>query len=239
MTGENSVQFEGMLQQELKQITCNEVVVSAVKRGLKFRFEKQWVAELSFQYLMKSHSFVLLGRVFGGPIFEGMANLEMPYKSNLMSDACLSFTTSGRQDKKFASSLYGDIAVPRPEQAKDVCMQIRRALEAYYVPLIVGCIVPGERTIEDVIYTPTDYAYPAAFIHSAVMCNPSLLNDALKATLKTHRKIIKHKAFDFALLGIETTYRGCAIGKRLTLNGCPRKPLRPGRFFRNTARGRV
>jgi len=41
-------------------------------------------------------------------------------------------------------------------------------LEAYYVPMIAGCIIPSDRTIDDVLYAPTDYAYPAVFIHCAI-----------------------------------------------------------------------
>lgn len=202
MSKENRIYFEQELQKELNLIECSALSVKAVKRGLKFRFEKKLVAELYFQYLVSGHSFTLLGRVFGGPIFDSLANIEMPYKSNLHSDACFSFITSGRQDKKFSPSIYGDIAVPRPEDAGDVCKHIRRVLEEYYIPLIVGCILPSERTVDDVIYSPRDYSYPAAFIHCAIMHNPSILDGRLKEKLRTNKKIIKNKSFDFMLLGI-------------------------------------
>ncbi|GAB7529180.1 hypothetical protein PS3A_15890 [Pseudomonas sp. 3A(2025)] len=208
MNKENRIYFEQALQQELKHIERKALAVTAVKRSLKFRFEKKLVAELYFQYLAKSHAFILLGHVFGGPVFDAMSKLEMPYKSNLGSDACFSFITSGRQDKKFSPSIYGDIAVPRPEHASDVCKHIRRALEEYYVPLVIGCILPGERTIDDVIYSPRDYSYPAAFIHCAMACNPSIVNDEVKETLRSNKKIIKNKIFDYELLGIHALKGG-------------------------------
>lgn len=208
MSKENRIHFEEALQKELKYIECKALVVTVVKRGLKFRFEKKLVAELHFQYLMKAHAFTLLGWVFGGPVFDAMSKIDMPYKSNLGSDACFSFTTSGRQDKKFSPSIYGEIAVPRPEHANDVCKHIRRALEQYYIPLIVGCILPGERTISDVIDSPRDYSYPAAFIHCAIACNPSIVKDDVKETLRSNKKIIKNKIFDYELLGIHALQGG-------------------------------
>ncbi|MBC3951532.1 hypothetical protein [Pseudomonas folii] len=205
MGKENRIFFEAELQKELKLIECEDLVVKAVKRGLKFRFEKKLVAELHFQYLMKGHSFTLLGWVFGGPIFERLSKIEMPYKSNLGSEACFSFITSGRQDKKFSPSIYGDIAVPRPEQASDVCKHIRNRLEEYYIPMVVGCVFPKERTIDDVLYSPRDYSYPAAFIHCAVACDPSILKDGMKEKLKSNKKIIKNKAFDLKLLDFDVS----------------------------------
>jgi hypothetical protein len=205
MGKENRIFFEAELQKELKLIECEDLVVKAVKRGLKFRFEKKLVAELHFQYLMKGHSFTLLGWVFGGPIFERLSKIEMPYKSNLGSEACFSFITSGRQDKKFSPSIYGDIAVPRPEQASDVCKHIRNRLEEYYIPMVVGCVFPKERTIDDVLYSPRDYSYPAAFIHCAVVCDPSILKDGMKEKLKSNKKIIKNKAFDLKLLDFDVS----------------------------------
>lgn len=203
MSREHRIYFEEELQNELKHIGCHALAVTAVKRGLKFRFEKKLVAELSLQYLVKAHAFVLLGHVFGGPLFDSLSKIEMPYKSNLGSDACFSFTTSGREDKKFSPDIYGAIAVPRPEQASEVSEHIRRVLEEYYIPVVVGCILPSERTIEDVLYSPRDYSYPAAFIHFALTSNPSLYHDGIREKLRTNKKIIKNKAFDFALLGIE------------------------------------
>ncbi|MCQ2999269.1 hypothetical protein NLO98_05800 [Pseudomonas syringae] len=205
MGKENRIFFEAELQKELKLIECKDLMVTAVKRGLKFRFEKKLVAELHFQYLMKGHSFTLLGWVFGGPIFERLSKIEMPYKSNFGSEACFSFITSGRQDKKFSPSIYGDIAVPRPEQASDVCKHIRNRLEEYYIPMVVGCVFPKERTIDDVLYSPRDYSYPAAFIHCAVACDPSILKDGMKEKLKTNKKIIKNKAFDLNLLDFDVS----------------------------------
>lgn len=202
MSKENRIYFEEKLQEELKNIEYKALAVTVVKRGLKFRFEKKLVAELYFQYLVKSHAFTLIGRVFGGPIFNGMSKIIMPYKSNLTSDACFSFISSGRQDKKFSPSIYGHISVPRPENAIGVCQHIRHALEEYYIPLMSGCILPAERTIDDVIYSPGDYSYPAAFIHCAINYNPSILKDNVKEKLRSNKKIIKNKTFDFELLGI-------------------------------------
>ncbi|KPX45359.1 Uncharacterized protein ALO68_02285 [Pseudomonas syringae pv. helianthi] len=200
MSKEDRIYFEEKLQEELQNIECKELAVKAVKKGLKFRFEKKIVAELDFQYLVKSHAFTLNGRVFGGPIFDCMSKIDMPYKSNLGSDACFSFTTSGRQDKKFSPSIYGTIAIPRPEHASETCNHIKHALEEYYIPLIVGCVLPSERTIDDVLYSPRDYSYPAAFIHCAVKCNSSKLKNKSLAELRNNKNIIKNKDFDLDLL---------------------------------------
>ncbi|QVI70361.1 hypothetical protein [Pseudomonas syringae] len=200
MSKEYRIYFERELQKELKSIECTELAVKAVKDGLRFRFEKKLVAELDFQYLVKSHAYTLIGRVFGGPIFDCMSKINVPYRSNLGSDACFSFTTSGRQDKKFSPSIYGTIPLPRPEYAAEVCKHIRHALEEHYIPLVIGCILPSERTIHDVLYSPTDYSYPAAFIHCAATCSPLIVKDGVMEKVKANKYIVKNKAFDLELL---------------------------------------
>jgi len=202
MSKENRATFERALLDELKQITCAGLSLSASKNALKFRLNKQLVAELDFQHLAKSGAYVLLGRVIGGPIFECASSITPPYRSNLASDACFSFTTSGRQDKKFSQNVYGSIDMPKPDAALAVSKHIRHALEDYYVPMIVGCIIPSDRTIDDVLYAPTDYAYPAVFIHCAITCDPAILKPGGLALLRAHKKIIKNKIFDLALPGL-------------------------------------
>ncbi|PBP53194.1 hypothetical protein [Pseudomonas syringae] len=192
--------FECELQKELKNIVSDELAVKVVKNGLRFRFEKILVAELDFQHLVKSHAYTLIGRVFGGPIFDCMSKINAPYNSNLGSDACFSFTTSGRQDKKFSPSIYGTIAIPQSEHANEVCKHIRRTLEEHYIPLIIGCILPSDRTIDDVLYSPRDYSYPAAFIHCAATYNLSILKNDMMEKIKTNKHVIKNKPFDLELL---------------------------------------
>ena len=200
MSKEDRVYFEKVLSGELQKIKCAELDVKAVKNGVRFKFEKKVVAELDFQYLVKSHAFTLLGRVIGGPIYDCMSKKAPPYKSNLGSEACYSFTTSGRQDKKISDSIYGTISVPGPDNAFDVCGRIRDALEQYYIPILMGCVFPSHRTISDVFYSPTDYSYPAVFIHCAVTLNPSILSDEAFEKVKNSKKIIKNKDYDFGLL---------------------------------------
>lgn len=200
MKKDDRIYFENELQKELKAIECKELTVTAVKKGLRFRLDKEIIAVLNFQYLVKSHEFMLGGRVFGGPIFDCMSKIDMPYKSNLGSDSCFAFITDGRQDKKFSPSINGTIAVPRPENANEVCKHIRLSLEEYYIPLVAGCILPSERTIDDVLYSPRDYSYPAAFIHCAATCNPLIVRNGVMEKVKANKHIIKNKAFDLELL---------------------------------------
>jgi len=200
MSKENRAIFERALLDELKQITFAGLTLSASKNALKFRLNKQLVAELDFQHLAKSGAYVLLGRVIGGPIFECAASITPPYRSNLASDACFSFTTSGRQDKKFSQNVYGSIDMPKPDAAQAVSKHIRQALEAYYVPMIAGCIIPSDRTIDDVLHAPGDYAYPAVFIHCAITCNPAILRPGLIEQVKAKKHLVKNKAFDLDLL---------------------------------------
>lgn len=200
MSKEDRDYFERALLKELKGLQCNDLALSVLKGTLKFRWDKKVVAELDFQYLVKSRAYVLLGRVFGGPIYECASNIEPPYRSNLASAACFSFTTSGRQDKKFSPEIYGSIRLPSPDTAEAVCKHIRNVLENRYVPMIVGCVLGNERTLDDVIASPTDYAYPAVFIHCAIACNPHLLKPGMLQALKSNKKIIKNKTFDLGLL---------------------------------------
>ncbi|RMT68006.1 MULTISPECIES: hypothetical protein [Pseudomonas] len=41
MSKEDRIYFEEKLQEELQNIECKELAVKAVKKGLKFRFEKK------------------------------------------------------------------------------------------------------------------------------------------------------------------------------------------------------
>lgn len=197
---ENRAFFESELLKELKTLTFDGLTLRASKSALKFCWNKELVAELDFQHLAKSGAYVLLGRVFGGPIFECAASITPPYRSNLASNACFSFTTSGRQDKKFSQNVYGSIDMPKPDAAPAVSKHIRQALEAYYVPMIAGCIIPSDRTVDDVLYAPTDYAYPAVFVHYAIACNPAILRPGQLELVKAKKHIVKNKAFDLALL---------------------------------------
>ncbi|CAM3545433.1 hypothetical protein BZK31_23775 [Pseudomonas floridensis] len=200
MSKEDRAHFEKVLSEELQEIECNKLDVKAIKNGVRFKLERKIVAELDFQYLVKSHAFSLLGRVIGGPIYDCMSTKKPPYKSNLCSEACYSFTTSGRQDKKISDSIYGTVSVPDPDNAFEVCRGIRDALEHYYIPVLTGCIFPDHRTISDVFHSPTDYSYPAIFIHCAALLNPSILDNEAFNKIKNNKKIIKNKDYDFDLL---------------------------------------
>lgn len=114
MSKEDRAHFEKILSGELQKIKCAELDIKAVKNGVRFKFEKKIVAELNFQYLVNSHAFTLLGRVIGGPIYDCMSRKTPPYKSNLGSEACYSFTTSGRQDKKNQRQSLWHYKRPRP-----------------------------------------------------------------------------------------------------------------------------
>lgn len=201
MSLENRVFFENMLLKELKEITGSQgVTVTASKNKLKFRWNKIVVADIFFQHLAKADAYVLGGFVYGGVIFECSKKYEPPYKSNLFSDSCFSFVTSGRSDKRFSNDIGGAIRTPKPDAAPEVCKQIRDSLESYYVPKVISCIVPSAQTIEGVIESPSDYAYPALFIHCALAFSPGLVGNEKLEQIKTNKKIIKNKDFDLGLL---------------------------------------
>jgi hypothetical protein len=202
MSKEERTYFENELLARLKSLEWPGLTLTTVKKGLKFRLGKELVAQLDFQYLVKAQAYTLLGRVFGGPIFECCSKIVPPYRSNLGSDACFSFTTSGRQDKRFSTNVYGTISAPEIEEVGAVCSHIRAALENYYIPLVAGCILPSQRTIEDVLASPTDYAYPALFIRCAVAFKPEIISKEKLKEVMSNKKIVKNKDFDLSLLSV-------------------------------------
>lgn len=202
MNKEERVYFESELLASLRSLEWPGLTLTAVKKGLKIRLGKELVAQFDFQYLVKAQAYTLIGRVFGGPIFECCSKIIPPYKSNLGSDACFSFTTSGRQDKKFSTNVYGTISAPKVEEVGAVCTHIRCALENHYIPLVAGCILPSQRTIEDVLASPTDYAYPALFIRCAIALKPEIISKEKLKEVKSNKKIIKNKDFDLGLLSV-------------------------------------
>lgn len=201
MSLENRVFFESILLKELKEITGSQgVTVAASKNKLKFRLDKIVVADIFFQHLAKADAYVLGGFVYGGVIFECSRKYEPPYKSNLFNDSCFSFVTSGRSDKRFSSDVGGAIKTPKPNAAPEVCKKIRDSLVDYYVPKVISCIIPSPLTIEGVIESPSDYAYPAVFIHCALASSPGLVTNEKLEQIKSNKKIIKNKDFDLELL---------------------------------------
>lgn len=201
MSLQDRVFFENSLLDEMKGIAGSEgVTVTASKNKLKFRWNKVVVADIFFQHLAKVDAYVLGGFVYGGVMFECSRKYDPPYKSNLFNDSCFSFVTSGRSDKKFSSDIGGAIKTPKPDAASEVCKHIRKSLETYYVPKVISCIIPNSLTIEGVIESPSDYAYPALFIHCALAFSPGLVSNEILEQIKINKKIIKNRDFDLGLL---------------------------------------
>lgn len=200
MSSDNRLLFESELLKMLKKVAEQFDGVTASKNKLKFKYKKRFVAELFLDHLARVDSYVLVGMVYGGEIFECASHFAPPYKSNLFSHCCFSFISSGEKTKRFSGDFGGAIKTPSPDLVVDVCAHIRSVLEEWYIPKMLACIVPAQRTIRDVLSSPDEYAYPAVFIHCAAACDTSfndeeLLNQALKSP-----KIVKIKDYDVPLL---------------------------------------
>jgi hypothetical protein len=199
MNADNRVLFESELLKELKLAASKFEGVTASKNKLKFKYNKKFVAELVFEYLSRVDSYVLIGMVSGGEIFECSSNFAPPYKSNLFNKLCFSFISSGEQNKVFGDSLDGTIKTPAPNSVTQVCAHIKSVLEDFYIPRILACIAPSGRTIKDVLSSPENYAYPAVFIHcAAVLGNGGELTELNEAI--NSKKIVKNKEYDIPLL---------------------------------------
>lgn len=200
MNSEYRAHFEAELLKELKVVASRFDGVSASKNKLKFKRNKKNVAELTFDYLARVDSYVLVGLVNGGDIWECSSAFAPPYRSNLFNDGCFSFISSGEQNKRFSLDLSGAIKIPRPDLVREVCGHIRGVLEEFYIPKILGCIVPTERTISDVIAAPDEYAYPAVFIHCAAKLDGAIVSKSLLNEAINSKKIVKDKSYDLPLL---------------------------------------
>ncbi|PVZ40655.1 hypothetical protein [Pseudomonas sp. CC120222-01a] len=199
MSADNRVLFESELLKELKLVASKFEGVTASKNKLKFKYNKKFVAELVFEHLSRVDSYVLVGMVSGGEIFECSSNFTPPYKSNLFNEFCFSFISSSEQNKVFSGSLDGAIKTPSPDSVGQVCAHIKSVLEEFYIPRMLACIVPSERTIKDVLSSPESYAYPAVFIHcAAVLGKNGRLTDLSEAV--NSKKIVKNKDYDIPLL---------------------------------------
>lgn len=192
--------FEAALLCELKEIAANHPGMVASRNKLKIKQEKKVVAELFFDHLARVDSYVLGGMVYGGPIFNCASDFEPPYKSNLYNKGCFSFVTSGENSKRFSGGLCGVIKTPPPDLAGQVCDHIRSVLEEFYIPRMLGCIVPSERTIPDALMSPDDYAYPAVFIHCAMALNPKIASADILNEVISSKKVVKNEDYDLPLL---------------------------------------
>ncbi|MBA1190298.1 hypothetical protein G7Z99_14770 [Pseudomonas entomophila] len=200
MTANNRLQFEAELLKELKLISSMLNGVVATKNKLKFKHNKKYVAELYFTHIQRSDAYILGGRVYGGDLYECMLNHTPPYKSNLFQDACFSFVTSGEQGRKFSGNMMGAIETPSPEKVGDVCGHIKSVLEKFYIPKILSCITPTEQTVDEVLMSPDNYAYPAVFISCAASLGSSFdYGEKIKKSIDSKR-IIKNKSYDVPLL---------------------------------------
>ncbi|WDY60290.1 hypothetical protein [Pseudomonas sp. PSKL.D1] len=200
MGSENRSHFEAVLLEELKTTAMRFKGVVASKNKLKFKYEKKIVAELFFEHLARVDAYVLGGMVYGGQIFECASNFTPPYKSNLFNESCFSFISSGEHYKRFGREAGGAIKTPEPHVAKEVCAQIVAVLEEFYIPRILACITPSERTVDDVLSDPDEYAYPAVFIHCAVKIGELAIDKACINEALASKKVVKNKAYDTSLL---------------------------------------
>lgn len=191
--------FELELLRVLKLAASKFDGVTASKNKLKFKYNKKNVAELFFEHLSRVDSYILGGMVYGGAIFECSSKFAPPYKSNLFNESCFSFISSGEQDKKLSGNLGGAIKTPAPNVVGEVCAHIQAVLEDFYIPKILACISPTNRTITDVLSSPDDYAYPAVFIHCAASLSRGERLVDLSEALKS-KKIVKNKDYDIPLL---------------------------------------
>jgi hypothetical protein len=200
MISEHRLYFEAELLKSLKSIASNFEGVVASKNKLKFKYKKKYVAEIFLDHLARVDSYVLCGMVYGGEIYECTLGFTPPYRSNLFNDGCLSFISSGEGTKRFSGDLGGAITTPSPPAAAEICIHIRAVLEDFYIPKILSCITPTERTVNDVITAPEQYAYPAVFIHCAVRIGGlyTARHEIEKALMS--KKIVKDKSYDTSLL---------------------------------------
>lgn len=200
MSTENRLYFEKILLRELKIVASKFDGVVASKNKLKFKHDKKYVGELFFDHLARVDSYVLGGIVDGGEIFECISNFAPPYNSNLFSDACFSFVSSGEQNKRFSGDFGGAIKTPTPDFADEVCAHVRLVLEDFYVPKVLACIVPAERTVGDVLSAPDEYSYPAVFIHCAAQIYGVAGSSAKIKEAMSSKRIVKNKEYDTSLL---------------------------------------
>lgn len=200
MSSEDRLFFESELLKELKIIASQYEGVMASKNKLKFKYSKKFVAEIFLEHLARIDSYVLCGMVYGGEIHECTLGFAPPYKSNLFSEGSFSFISSGEQNKRFSGDFGGAIKTPLPDEVSKVCAHIRTVLEEFYIPKVLACISPTNRTISYVLSTPDQYAYPAVFIHCAAKIGgvgdaKDQVNEAVNS-----KKIVKNKSYDTPLL---------------------------------------
>jgi hypothetical protein len=122
MSKEERIYFENELLARLKSLEWPGLTLTAVKKGLKFRLGKELVAQLDFQYLVKAQAYTLLGRVFGGPIFECCSKIVPPYRSNLGSDAFRLQRLGGRI--KGSAQTFMEPSVPQKLRRLGRCVRI-------------------------------------------------------------------------------------------------------------------
>lgn len=200
MGSENRLYFEAELLKKLKALATEFDGITATKNTLKFKHKKKYVANLYMDHIGRADCYVLAGSVYGGDLYECMLHHEPPYKSNLFHDACFSFISSGEKGRSFSGSMSGSISTPPPGRVEDICIHIVSALRNSYIPKIFSCITPTAQTVEGVLSSPSDYAYPAVFISCAASLGSSFdYREHINKAIVSGR-IIKNKSYDIPLL---------------------------------------
>lgn len=200
MSSENRLYFEAELFKELKALASEFDAITATKNKLKFKHKKKYVADIYLDHIGRADCYILAGSVYGGDLYECMSSYEPPYRSNLLHNACFSFISSGEKGRPFSGNMSGAIATPAPNRVGEVCDQIKSALKSFYIPKIFSCITPTEQTVDEVLLSPDDYAYPAVFISCAASLGSSF--DYSKQIRKAIncKGVIKNKSYDAPLL---------------------------------------
>ncbi|NHZ34062.1 hypothetical protein [Massilia rubra] len=193
------LQFKAALAARLGEPGSDIALLKPLKNGIKMldKDTKQQLGELTFDYLRNAGGVYLACEITGGIVHEVLGGLALPYASNLLNCATMSFNSLSEERKEFSPDIGGVVRVHDGMDIDRTCGEIIERLAKWHIPKMERLLAISEGLIEDVVAYPDHYAYPLPVIAICLIRNGCQAIDAALAPYARNKRITRHRNLDF------------------------------------------
>lgn len=193
------LQFKAALAARLADARSSILLLKPLKAGIKMldvETGKQ-LGELAFDYLRNAGGVYLTCDVRGGIVHEVLRDLQLPYGSNLMNGATMSFNSLSEGRKEFSPDIGGVVRVYNGMDIDRTCGEIIGRLITWHIPKMERIITASKVLIEDVVAYPDHYSYPLPVIAICLIRNGSTDIEAELAPYARNKRLARNRSLDF------------------------------------------
>ncbi|NHZ39255.1 hypothetical protein [Massilia aquatica] len=193
------LQFKAALAARLGEPRSDIVLLKPLKNGIKVldKATKQHLGGLTFDYLRNAGGVYVACEVTGGVVHDVLAGLVLPYESNLLIPATMSFNSLSEDRKEFSPDIGGVVRVHDGMDIDRTCGEIIERLSKWHIPKMERLIAASEGLIDDVVAYPDHYAYPLPIIAICLIQNGCQDVDAALAPYARNKRIARNRNLDF------------------------------------------